>query len=331
MKVAPRTRTLQTPQDRRLLGIPPDAVELPKVPVVEGGEVVGYNPSEPPPAPGVAPPLPTPDLTPPSSSVAAPARLAPLALAPRVAPSESAVGPLEVPAAPSGSRLEPRRGVLVHETGGVVNGGDVVALTQPQLAPVPSPSVQSGAPGVTVAPRGVKIQPRTPPAPVAPPSVVAGTPGTVVGFRPASFYGGPSVSTATAYAPPAPDPSAPVVPLAPLPPSSDPDGPTVETALAEPYADAQTQEEIALRLKQGEKPHNRQHGFLGNLGGALKSAAIIAGQYAREHPATTWQELAPTLGAAGSPVERPTARSTRSSRRSSMSPTSRARPERRCC
>jgi hypothetical protein len=44
------------------------------------------------------------------------------------------------------------------------------------------------------------------------------------------------------------------------------------------------------------KIHN--HGFLGNLGGALKTAAIIAGEYAREHPATTWQQLMPTLGAA---------------------------------
>jgi outer membrane lipoprotein SlyB len=51
-------------------------------------------------------------------------------------------------------------------------------------------------------------------------------------------------------------------------------------------------------MTQDRPAKNRNHGVLGNIGGALKSAAIIAGDYAREHPAHTWQELAPSLGAA---------------------------------
>ena len=44
---------------------------------------------------------------------------------------------------------------------------------------------------------------------------------------------------------------------------------------------------------------NHNKGFLGNLGAALKTAVIVAGQHAREHPATTWEDLAGTVGAAG--------------------------------
>ncbi|MGB8507523.1 MAG: hypothetical protein WCD76_03880, partial [Pyrinomonadaceae bacterium] len=66
-------------------------------------------------------------------------------------------------------------------------------------------------------------------------------------------------------------------------------------AASGPYADADTGEEIALRMAQDAPVEKSKHHFLD----ALKTALYAAGQEAREHPSNDWQGVARIAGAGG--------------------------------
>jgi hypothetical protein len=135
----------------------------------------------------------------------------------------------------------------------------VAALVQAAKQPAPQPAPAAPTPAPAQA-AGLRIQPRTP----------------------------PSVEDQEVAPPPA------------TPDIAQDTGPAVsDNGVMAPYEDVGSADEVALRMTQDRPVTNHQHGFLGNVGGALKSAAIIAGEYARAHPAHTWQELAPTVGAVG--------------------------------